>query len=65
MRNGVIEIKLEPLLGKACWSEAQVWAIDYWRAVSGCESISEAFRQLASQMLAQVEGLTATINRFA
>lgn len=65
MRHGVVEIKLEPQLGKACWSEALAWAIDYWQAVSDCETISGAFRQLASEMLAQVTGLTATISRFA
>ena len=65
MRQNIPEIKLDTRLDRASWLLAQEWAIEFWRAVIACDTISEAFRGLARQMLTQVSGLTADINRLA
>jgi serine/threonine protein kinase HipA of HipAB toxin-antitoxin module len=65
MRQSVAKIVLDTQLSKDCWLQAQAWAISFWQRVVTSETISEAFRQLASEMLALVSGLTAEINRLA
>lgn len=65
MKRQVISVVIDPLVSKAQWLKAQRWATDFWGAVESDPMISEAFRQLASQMLAQVKNLTADIQRLA
>ncbi len=65
MRQSIPEITLDTRLSKACWLQAHEWAISFWESVIESQTVSESFRQLASEMLAQVAGLTSEINRFA
>lgn len=65
MKRQAISIVIDPVVSKAQWLKAQRWATLFWVAVVNDAMISDAFRQLASQMLAQVEGLTAEIQRLA
>jgi hypothetical protein len=65
MKRQAINIVLDPAVSKAQWLGAQRWALDFWRRVEEDELISPEFRLIASQMLAQVKALTATIRRLA
>lgn len=65
MKRQAITIVLDPAVSKAQWLKAQRWARDFWQKVAGDVLISAEFRLLASEMLAQVDGLTADIQRLA
>jgi len=65
MRREAAPLTLDPLVSKAKWLNAQAWAQEFWRKVQNDAAISLEFRQLASEMLAQVEGLTGPVQRLA
>lgn len=65
MRRTPAPLNLDTDISKAQWQKAQGWAVLFWQNVTSDDAVSEAFRRLASQMLAQVEGLTADIQRLA
>jgi serine/threonine protein kinase HipA of HipAB toxin-antitoxin module len=65
MRRTPAPLNLDTDISKAQWQKAQGWAVLFWQNVASDDAVSEAFRRLASQMLAQVEGLTADIQRLA
>ncbi|CAH0243390.1 hypothetical protein SRABI106_02452 [Rahnella aquatilis] len=65
MRRETLPLTPDPLVSKEKWLNAQDWAGEFWRKVESDMAISPEFRQLASGMLAQVEGLTSIIQRLA
>lgn len=65
MRRETAPITLDPLVSKEKWLNAQAWGQEFWWKVKSDPAISPEFRQLASGMLAQVEGLTSIIQRLA
>ncbi|RJT44860.1 type II toxin-antitoxin system HipA family toxin YjjJ [Rahnella woolbedingensis] len=65
MRREISPLKLDPLVSKEKWLNAQAWALAFWEKVESDAAISAEFRQLASGMLAQVEELTSPIQRLA
>lgn len=65
MKRQALSIVIDPAVSKAQWLKAQRWATDYWGTVASDPMISEAFRQIAREMLIEVEGLTADIQRLA
>ncbi|WP_047605730.1 type II toxin-antitoxin system HipA family toxin YjjJ [Rahnella aquatilis] len=65
MRREAVSLTLDPLVSKEKWVNAQAWARVFWRKVENDRDISAEFRHLASGMLAQMDGLTAIIQRLA
>ncbi|WP_199638169.1 type II toxin-antitoxin system HipA family toxin YjjJ [Serratia sp. PAMC26656] len=65
MRQEAVEIRLDHEVSGAVWRQAELMALEFWQRTAQHESISEAFRMIAGQMLAQVQGLNERIQRLA
>lgn len=65
MRQEALEIRLSHEVSGAIWRQAEAMALEFWRRTAQHESISEAFRMIAGQMLAQVQGLNERLQRLA
>lgn len=65
MRQDAVEIRLGHEVSGAVWRQAELMALEFWQRTAQHESISEAFRMIAGQMLAQVQGLNERIQRLA
>ncbi|MDW5501171.1 type II toxin-antitoxin system HipA family toxin YjjJ [Pseudomonas lundensis] len=65
MRHQALEIRLGHEVSGAVWRQAELMALEFWQRVAGHELISEDFRAIAGQMLAQVQGLNESIQRMA
>lgn len=65
MRQSIAPLELDIRVSRIDWQQAQQWALNFWQQVADCLTMSTEFRQLATQMREQVEGLTATISRLA
>lgn len=65
MHQDAVEIRLDHEVSGAVWRQAELMALEFWQRTAQHESISEAFRMIAGQMLAQVQGLNERIQRLA
>lgn len=65
MRQEAVEIRLGHEVSGAVWRQAELMALEFWQRTAQHESISEAFRMIAGQMLVQVQGLNERIQRLA
>ncbi|MBP1130586.1 hypothetical protein JOE25_002145 [Serratia sp. PL17] len=65
MRHQAVEIRLGHEVKGAVWRQAELMALEFWQRVSQHEPISEAFRDIAKQMLKQVQGMNEHIQRMA
>ncbi|ANS41060.1 type II toxin-antitoxin system HipA family toxin YjjJ [Serratia inhibens] len=65
MRQEAVEIRLGHEVSGDVWRQAELMALEFWQRTAQHESISEAFRMIAGQMLAQVQGLNERIQRLA
>lgn len=65
MRQEAVEVRLGHEVSGAVWRQAELMALEFWQRTARHASISEAFRMIAGQMLAQVQGLNERIQRLA
>ncbi|MNE60121.1 putative DNA-binding transcriptional regulator [compost metagenome] len=65
MRHQALEIRLGHEVSGAVWRQAELMALEFWQRVARHTLISEDFRVIADQMLAQVQGLNERIQRMA
>lgn len=65
MRHQALEIRLGHEVSGAVWRQAELMALEFWQRAARHTLISEDFRAIASQMLAQLQGLNERIQRMA
>lgn len=65
LRHDSVEIRLSNEVSGAVWRQAELLALEFWRRTAQHDDISEAFRAIAEQMLAQLQKLHERIQRLA
>ncbi|CAI1033612.1 putative DNA-binding transcriptional regulator [Serratia marcescens] len=65
LRHDAVEIRLSNEVSGAVWRQAELLALEFWRRTAQHDDISEAFRAIAEQMLAQLQKLHERIQCLA
>lgn len=65
MRREALAIRLSHEVSGTIWWQAELLALEFWRRTALCPQISDEFRTIAAQMLAQLQKLNPHIARLA
>ena len=65
MRREAVAIRLSHEVSGTIWRQAELLALEFWRRTALCPQISDEFRTIAAQMLAQLQKLNFHIARLA